>query len=170
MQQAELSLILTPGSSLLSPIFNPEVKLEAICSSEPHNLKTDDYSSFRIDFFGERSNDEGRWDRLYTSNMVCIVLQACYAADTACSSSGNLSKQAYGTICHGNCDSAIVNGSQLSLHSYILISVQFLELDMLNPQECLTGMVSRIVRNKVFLEFLLAKYFIPCHLRYVHGC
>jgi hypothetical protein len=42
MQQAALSLILTPGSSLLSLIFNPEVKLETICSSEPHNLKTDD--------------------------------------------------------------------------------------------------------------------------------
>jgi hypothetical protein len=101
---------------------------------------------------------------------VCVVLQACYAADIACSSSGNVFEQAYGNIRHGYCDSAIVNGSQLSLHSYILISVQFPELGMLNPQEASTGMVSRIVWNKVFLEFLLAKYFIPCHLCYVHGC
>jgi hypothetical protein len=41
----------------------------------------------------------------------------------------------------------IVNGSQLSLYSYILISVQFPELDVLNPQERLTGMVSRSVEK-----------------------
>jgi hypothetical protein len=65
---------------------------------------------------------------------------------------------------------AIVNGSQMSLHSYILISVQFPELGVLNPQELFTGMVSRIVQKKVFLEFLLANYFIPCCLCYVHSC
>jgi hypothetical protein len=64
----------------------------------------------------------------------------------------------------------IVNGSQLSLHSYILISVQFPELDALNPRERLTGMVSRSVQNKALLEFLLAKYFIVRHLCYVYSC
>jgi hypothetical protein len=67
----------------------------AVCSSEL-------YSFFRIVFFGGRSSDEGSWDHLY--NIVCVVLQAHYAADTSCSSSGDVFKQAYGATRNGYCE------------------------------------------------------------------
>ncbi|XP_011878072.1 PREDICTED: fatty acid synthase [Vollenhovia emeryi] len=59
------------------------------------------------------------------------VIGPSYTVDSACSSSLVALEHAYRSICDGQCDAAIVGGSNLCLHPYV--SLQFSRLGVLSP-------------------------------------